>query len=306
MRALKTKIRGLKKPQFERLKELTGHAKNLYNQTVWTLREAFEATGKYFSYFQMDKAMKQVTNLEGEINYRLVKSAVAQQTLRRLDKNFRSFFSCHQDFQKNPGKYKGKPRPPKYKQDKHDNLIYNTCAFQVKNRVSVAKDPQIVFCEKPNGKVFLMGQFIFFQQVVVLEKGLELIVPQQLWDKEIRQVEVIPKHKSFHAVFVYDDEKSDIYKIVKHFKTVEQIELDKLDSKGEFRSQIVKLHNKVMSIDLGVNNLATCVTNGVIEPFIIDGMRLKSINAYYNKRKAKMQSKPCPDVRRDLGEKMVA
>ncbi|MEN8214823.1 MAG: hypothetical protein ABFS56_00275 [Pseudomonadota bacterium] len=53
MRALKTKIKGLKKPQFERLKELTGHAKNLYNQTLWTLREAFEATGKYFSYFQI-------------------------------------------------------------------------------------------------------------------------------------------------------------------------------------------------------------------------------------------------------------
>jgi putative transposase len=213
----------------------------------------------------MDKAMKQVTNLEGEINYRLVKSAVAQQTLRRLDKNFRSFFSCHQDFQKNPGKYKGKPRPPKYKQDKHDNLIYNTCAFQVKNRVSVAKDPQIVFCEKPNGKVFLMGQFIFFQQVVVLEKGLELIVPQQLWDKEIRQVEVIPKPKSFHAVFVYEEDPAD-------FIQVNQSE-------------------KTMSIDLGLNNLATCVTNGVIEPFIIDGLKLKSVNAYYNKRKAKMQSK---------------
>jgi putative transposase len=46
-----------------------------------------------------------------------------------------------------------------------------------------------------------------------------------------------------------------------------------------------------MSIDLGLNNLATCVTNGVVEPFIIDGRRLKSINAFYNKRKAKIQSK---------------
>jgi putative transposase len=58
-------MRGLKKPQFKRLKELTHHAKNLYNQSLWTLREAFEATGKYFSYSQMDKAMKQVENLEG-------------------------------------------------------------------------------------------------------------------------------------------------------------------------------------------------------------------------------------------------
>jgi putative transposase len=58
VRALKIKIRGLKKSQFERLKELTYHAKNLYNQTLWTLREAFEATGKYFSYLQMNKALR--------------------------------------------------------------------------------------------------------------------------------------------------------------------------------------------------------------------------------------------------------
>jgi len=47
---------------------------------LWTLLEAFEATGKYFSYLQMDKAMKKVENLEGQINYKLLKSKVAQQT----------------------------------------------------------------------------------------------------------------------------------------------------------------------------------------------------------------------------------
>jgi len=75
-KALKTKIRGLEKSQFKRLRKLTHHAKNLYNQTLWTLREAFEATGLYFSYPQMDKAMKHVENLEGEINYRFLKSGL--------------------------------------------------------------------------------------------------------------------------------------------------------------------------------------------------------------------------------------
>jgi len=45
-----------------------------------------------------------------------------------------------------------------------------------------------------------------------------------------------------------------------------------------------------MAIDLGLNNLATCVTNGVAKPFIIDGRRLKSINHHYNKRFSKLQS----------------
>jgi len=89
---------------------------------------------------------------------------------------------------------------------------------------------------------------------------------------------------------VYDDEQTDIYQIVKQAKTVCQVEFDKLDQKGEFQSKEVLLHESVMSIDLGLNNLATCVTNGVVKAFIIDGRRLKSVNAYYNKRKAKIQS----------------
>jgi putative transposase len=262
MRALKTKIRGLKKPQFKRLKELTHHAKNLYNQTLWTLREAFEATGLYFSYSQMDKAMKQVTNLEGEVNYKLLKAKVAQQTLRRLDKNFRSFFSCHQDFQKNPGKYKGKPKPPSFQKELYSNLIFDYQAFRIQGLLIVEKAPPMTL---PNGKTLGAGESIRYEQVVVLEKGLEIQVPKQLWDKDIKQVEIIPKHKSFHAVFVYEEDPTDFIQ--------------------------VNQNEQVMSIDLGLNNLATCVTNGVIEPFIIDGKRLKSVNAYYNKRKAKMQFK---------------
>ena len=133
-KALKTKIRGLDKSQFKRLRELTAIAKNLYNQTLWTLREAYDATGKYFTYPQMDKAMKQVHNLEGEINYRLLKSAVSQQSLRRLDKNFKSFFMANEDFKKNPNKYKGQPKPPRFKKNQYDNLIYNYQAFQIQKK----------------------------------------------------------------------------------------------------------------------------------------------------------------------------
>jgi putative transposase len=292
MRALKIKIRGLKKPQFELLGELTHHAKNLYNQTLWTLREAFDATGKYFSYYQMDKAMKQVTNLSGEVNYKLLKAKVSQQTLRKLDKNFLSFFRATQDLKNNPGKYKGQPRPPRFKQKQFDNLVFDYQAFKIEYSLVVLKDNfEIKSFKMPSGQVIKSAEVLNRSGFVILEKGLEIELPKQLIGKAIKQVEVIPKYQSFHAVFVYDDDISEIYQIVEPFKTVEQVELGKLDASGEFRSKIVKLHNQVMSIDLGLNNLATCVTNGVIEPFIIDGRRLKSVNAYYNKRKAKMQSK---------------
>ncbi|RKZ42402.1 MAG: hypothetical protein DRR00_30990 [Candidatus Parabeggiatoa sp. nov. 3] len=237
MKALKTKIRGLDKSQFKQLRDLTAVAKNLYNQTLWTLREAYDATGSYFTYPQMDKAMRQVHNLEGEINYRLLKSAVSQQSLRRLDKNFKSFFLANEDFKKNPNKYKGQPKPPRFKKNQYDNLIYNYQAFQIQN----------------------------LEVVLDTRKGKELKIPlpKRLIGKTIKQVEIIPKPHSFQAVFVYEDQTT-------------------------YRQ--VASNDNVMSIDLGLNNLATCVTNGVIKPFIVDGRRIKSVNAYYNKRKASIQS----------------
>jgi len=46
--------------------------------------------------------------------------------------------------------------------------------------------------------------------------------------------------------------------------------------------------NNVMGIDLGLNNLAACATKS--DSFLINGKPLKSINQFYNKEKAKLQT----------------
>ena len=48
--------------------------------------------------------------------------------------------------------------------------------------------------------------------------------------------------------------------------------------------------NTYLSIDLGVNNLATCVNNIGKKPFIINGRILKSMNQYFNKKRAQLMS----------------
>lgn len=48
-------------------------------------------------------------------------------------------------------------------------------------------------------------------------------------------------------------------------------------------------NNRIMSIDLGINNLASIVTNTNNKPVLIDGRKLKSINQYYNKKRSKIQ-----------------
>lgn len=51
------------------------------------------------------------------------------------------------------------------------------------------------------------------------------------------------------------------------------------------------LFSHIASIDLGVNNFVTMVNNIGLNPIIINGKGIKSINQFYNKRKAEEQSK---------------
>jgi putative transposase len=54
--------------------------------------------------------------------------------------------------------------------------------------------------------------------------------------------------------------------------------------------QVEVLQDSFLSIDLGLNNLATSYNNVGLDPFIVNGKPLKSINAWWNKKKAKRQS----------------
>lgn len=94
-------------------------------------------------------------------------------------------------------------------------------------------------------------------------KPIKLKLPPILQGKTVKEIRIIPKAKAryFEVQYVYKAE-------------TEQMKLDK---------------TKALGIDLGVNNLATCVTN-TGQSFIVDGKRLKSINQWYNKHNAKLQS----------------
>ena len=90
-----------------------------------------------------------------------------------------------------------------------------------------------------------------------------LRVPPNLKDREVKIIKIIPKANAryFELQYVYE-------------ATEEQRKLDKA---------------KALAIDLGIDNLVTCVTS-TGHAFIIDGRRLKSINQWYNKENARLQS----------------
>ena len=92
---------------------------------------------------------------------------------------------------------------------------------------------------------------------------ISIKIPPILKDKKIKEIRIIPKSNArfFEVQYTYE---------VK-----------------EVQSNLNQ--NNALAIDLGINNLCTCVTN-TGESFIIDGRRLKSINQWFNKRNAYLQS----------------
>ena len=94
-------------------------------------------------------------------------------------------------------------------------------------------------------------------------KEIAIKLPPVLKDKKIKEIRIIPKQHSRYFEIQYTYEVEEV-----------QRELNK---------------ENVLGIDLGIDNLCTCVTNTGAS-FIIDGRKLKSINQYYNKINAKLQS----------------
>jgi len=84
------------------------NSKNLYNAANYEIRQEFIKNGKYISYYDMNRNFK----THGE--YKATMSQPANCTLRSLDKAWKSYFNSIKDWKKNPHKYLGMPKLPKY------------------------------------------------------------------------------------------------------------------------------------------------------------------------------------------------
>lgn len=92
-------------PYYKMLDEFCFKSKNLYNFANYQIRQSFcsKENSEYISYNKLDKILKQ-ENMD--YDYRDMPTAQsAQQTLRLLDKNWKSFFKAIKDWSKHKEKY---------------------------------------------------------------------------------------------------------------------------------------------------------------------------------------------------------
>ena len=94
-------------------------------------------------------------------------------------------------------------------------------------------------------------------------KVVEITIPPVLLDKKVKEIRILPKANAryFEIQYIYETEC-----IQRNLNT-----------------------QNALALDLGVNNLVTAVSS-TGKSFIVDGKRLKSINRWFNKENARLQS----------------
>ena len=92
--------------------------------------------------------------------------------------------------------------------------------------------------------------------LIICKSSLDLRIPTKV--EKPQQIRIIPKVGCYMIEVVYEVEENRL-----------------------------KQNQRVAAIDLGLNNLATVVTNDDDNPILISGRKIKSINQYYNKMTSK-------------------
>ena len=231
-------------PYFKELDKLCFLSKNLYNRANYIIRQEFIESSKrkeagevehatYLNYNSIQKSLQE----EKDFDYYNLPTKVSQQVLKLLDKNWVSFFKSIKDWKKNPDKYQGRPKLPKYKSPSKGRyvLIYTNQAFSTKK----------------------------YKEGIVLS-GTNIKIKTRQDKNSIAQVRIVPRNNEYLIELVYEREVNIN---------------ENLDKKN------------IAGLDIGLKNLASITSNKIVtRPILINGRPLKSINQFFNKKKAVLQS----------------
>ena len=213
---------------FEVVDRYCFYSKNVYNEANYILRQEFVKNNRILGAYDIQKLMQ---NMDC---YKECGSQAAQKTIQMLDKAWKSFLVSIKDYSKNPIKYLGKPKIPKYlKKDGRQ-------VFSLKNIQCTLKDGLFRISFKP------------FKGYTVRTHAKGRLI----------QCRFVPKGLYYVMEIVYEIEVPDI----------------------------PKNSDRIVAIDIGVNNFITMVNNISENPIAVKGGIIKSINQFYNKQKANIQS----------------
>ncbi|MHA1967411.1 MAG: hypothetical protein ACW964_06385 [Candidatus Hodarchaeales archaeon] len=102
------------------LKKACHHSNSLYNQGNYLIRQNFFKKRIWLRYNDFYHKLKTSPH------YKALPAQTAQQILRLLEKNWKSFFHAIKEWKNHPKKFLGRPKPPKYRVKTGENLLVFT------------------------------------------------------------------------------------------------------------------------------------------------------------------------------------
>lgn len=161
--------------EYEEMDELCFKSKNLYNATLYTVRQSFIKNGKYLNYNRINKIFTE----ENNVDYRALPAKVAKHTQMLVDFAMKSFFALVKK-KKDEG-YEKKVKLPKY-------------LDKVKGRMTAHYEKGALSFKKRKGYIHLSKTEIFIK------------IPEDLNENDIKFTRIIPGQEKFTVEIGFERE----------------------------------------------------------------------------------------------------
>ncbi len=152
-------------------------SKNIYNVANYYVRQELFHLGDWLRYYDLWYMLK------AKEAYKKLPSQTAQQILRLVDKNWKSFFNSLKKWRAQPRKYQSRPRPPKYKKKNGEFLLIFT------NQQCRIKEGYLHFPEKVAISPIKTRIESQLHQVRIVPKGLYYIV-EIIYKKDVKNLKL--------------------------------------------------------------------------------------------------------------------
>ena len=160
--------------------ELCFKSKNLYNATLYAVRQSFIKNGEYLNYYRINKIFTE----ENNVDYRALPAKVSKYTQMLVDFAMKSFFALVK--KKKKGEYDKKVRLPKY-------------LDKAKGRMTVHYERGALSFKKREGYIHLSKTEIFVK------------LPEDMNENDIKFVRIVPGSGKFTVEIGFEREgKSQI------------------------------------------------------------------------------------------------
>lgn len=100
----------------------------LYNYVLYNVRQGI-FNEEYLKEYEFSTKLCK----ENQFDFRNLPSAISQQVVAQVFSNIKGWIKSKKEFEKNPSKFRSKPKLPKYKKGKKQNMVvFTTSACRVK------------------------------------------------------------------------------------------------------------------------------------------------------------------------------